>query len=227
MLCALGVLDQATRDFARALAIDPTYGPAYAGRAWVRQAFGDYTGAVRDAQYGLGLDPEQSGLYYARLGAAYQSLQQYTAALAAYNQILHQHPGQPETLYDRGGCYLAMGEYEPALADFDQALELDPTWVQVFPRSAVFYLRRGAPAQADAECARAQARHPRELMIYVFWGAAYQARGRIDHAIAVLEQGLAVTPRPRQRQVVGRRVQALRAAQRAQPRGSSRRGGPA
>jgi Tfp pilus assembly protein PilF len=61
-------------DFENAIQIDPQYGYAYYGRAWIKSSKGDHQGALVDAQKGMSLDPEHTGMYFRRIGTAYQGL---------------------------------------------------------------------------------------------------------------------------------------------------------
>ena len=46
------------QDFRKAIQLDPSYGPAYYGRGWLRGTSGDHLGELEDAQRGLELDPD-------------------------------------------------------------------------------------------------------------------------------------------------------------------------
>lgn len=73
-------------DFSKAISLDPNYSYRYAARAFARQSFGDFDGAVEDYKKAVELDPEDSvahnnlGLLYEQQG--YQKEAQHRFELA-------------------------------------------------------------------------------------------------------------------------------------------------
>jgi len=56
----LGKLDEAQRDYSKAIELDPTFGPAYANRGNILVLRNDLQGALADYRKALALDPNDS-----------------------------------------------------------------------------------------------------------------------------------------------------------------------
>lgn len=126
--CELEDIGGAMADFEEAIAIDPTYGPAYYGRGWARSRLGDYTGELADARKGMELDPLKPARYWRRIGSALGGLGRTDEALAAYARAVEMDPDDEGTLLNRGILLARLNRLEEALAQFDRVLELDPHW---------------------------------------------------------------------------------------------------
>jgi tetratricopeptide (TPR) repeat protein len=186
----LGDSARAPADFAPALRRDPTYGPAYYGRGWVRHERGALAAELPEAQQGraCATDPARAGRPYRGIGPARHGLKHYPAALAAYDQALAQGPDDEGTLSNRGLCYADRGETSAALADFTRALEQRPR----LGRS-----RRGARA-CPAPAGRAGRRPgrfgsgigcaPSYLSAYLGRAEGYAAPHAADGALAAYRQ---------------------------------------
>jgi tetratricopeptide (TPR) repeat protein len=120
--------NEAMRDFERAIALDPEYGPAYYGRAWAKGWKKDYRGELKDAQKGYQLNPGNSGIYLRRIGSAYTGLNRFNEAIEAYSKAIEINSRDEGTIYNRALCYIKMRQYDLALQDLDHALQLDPDW---------------------------------------------------------------------------------------------------
>jgi len=112
--------------FTDAIAIDPSFAPAYYHRGLSflamersEQAFKDYQSAVSN---GIDiLDP------YLRLVAFYKSRQQYSAALIVTDQLIEHMPENTAGAYwDKGQVYELMGKKKLAVAAYKACLETLP-----------------------------------------------------------------------------------------------------
>lgn len=52
----------------------------------------------------------------------------FSDALKAYTDALHELPGNPDLLHDRGVCYFHLGKKDLALIDMNKAVELQPDY---------------------------------------------------------------------------------------------------
>jgi tetratricopeptide (TPR) repeat protein len=155
-----GHIQEAIRDYDRAIELDSTYGPAYYGRGWARHYLHDFAGELADAQRGLTLDPDRPGMYWRRIGAAYHGLKQHTKSIAMYDRVIELHPDDEGTIYNRALVFQEVGDYQRALADYQRALVLDPGWDRVFINRAQCYVKMKLFDLAAADVAEFLAQHP-------------------------------------------------------------------
>jgi tetratricopeptide (TPR) repeat protein len=199
----MGYPEKAMTDFEQAIHLDPQCGLAYYGRGWVKHIRGDFAGEMQDAKKGLLLDSQNAGMYYRRIGSAYQGLQQYQDAINAYNEAINFYSGKEEgTIYNRGMCYLEMKIYPLALADFNRCLEMDPDWAWAFAARGRTYLNMGNCKKAIADCDMAIKYQPNYDYSYLTRGLAYEELGDKKKAKTDFEHILKITGSSQLRKLV-------------------------
>ncbi|XP_066469731.1 LON peptidase N-terminal domain and RING finger protein 1-like isoform X2 [Tiliqua scincoides] len=88
---------------------------------------GDHGGALRTAQKGLALAPDDLELRVYR-SEAYAALQQYPEALEDLEMLCAQEPKECEGFYRKGKVLLAMGQKSEALLQFQHCLRLNSSF---------------------------------------------------------------------------------------------------
>jgi tetratricopeptide (TPR) repeat protein len=88
---ARGDVDGASKDFAEAIATDPSCVPAYLGRAALRFRAGDFEGALRDYTRVIKPKPKLSIGYVSR-GAIRQFKGDYEGSIADYTKVICLEP---------------------------------------------------------------------------------------------------------------------------------------
>jgi tetratricopeptide (TPR) repeat protein len=201
-----GDLQKALSDYETALRIDPQCGMAYYGRSWVKISLGDYEGSLQDAKKGLLLDSKNPGMYFRRIGSAYDQMERYPEAIEAYNEAIKFNSDRDEgTIYNRGLCYFNMEKYDLALADFNRCLELDPDWAWAFSARGNVYLELKQYGRAIEDCTNAIKYNPNYQQAYIVRAYAHRAMGENEKAKADLKKVLPLTRTPQEKQ----RIQAL------------------
>jgi len=207
----MGYPDMAMGDFENAIQIDPQYGYAYYGRAWVKGSRGDHEGALADAKKGMLLDSQHTGMYFRRIGSAYQGLKRFGEAIKAYNEAIRLNSDRDEgTIYNRGMCYSEMKEYAPALADFDRCLELDPDWAWAFSERGKVYLQLNNYGKAIEDSSNAIKYKPNYFHGYLIRAYAYQELGDHKKAKVDFENALKLTGSPQLKQHIQDRLKSLK-----------------
>ena len=120
-----------------ALLIDelaPNYYGAYANRANVRVARGNYVGAVADYEAALRLAPlaKDAWITYLNLGATLIAADRAPEALDNMERAVRMSKDDRLALLGRGNAYHALGKWDAAAADHGAALEKNPSDIQPF-----------------------------------------------------------------------------------------------
>lgn len=137
-LCESGSRDLQANDpqtaqeaFSKAIDLDSKYAPAYEGRAQVRFALKDFTGAEADCGAAIKLDPHNEQLFLMRGYAEYQ-LNDLTAASNDFNSSLSLYPKNDSVYLYRGALKLKVRDWDGAVVDFTNAIELNPDNAMAF-----------------------------------------------------------------------------------------------
>ena len=137
VLLALDRFDEAERDLARMLELDPDNADANVGLGRLFAVRADYLGAHEAFDAAIAIDPLNPEAYVGR-GDAVAALGEYEQAVSDYDSALELRSGDAEALrrrsaarariagsfQERGLVGLAVETYVAALADLDQALEV-------------------------------------------------------------------------------------------------------
>ena len=124
-------IDAAEREFRRAIEIDPSYAPAYAGLAQIHGwkvewlAGGEEVRKAADvaSRRALELGPELSESHVAR-GAVLAMEQNYTAAGQEYEEAIRLNPGSFDAHYMYARCCIQSGQLAESVELFRRAAEL-------------------------------------------------------------------------------------------------------
>jgi len=85
----------------------------------------DSDAALRRATAAVEADPQSVPARFAR-GQLYESLRQYEAAVADYDEVLRLDPKYVAGWSARGGAQFKLGRIEESIADWDRQIELSP-----------------------------------------------------------------------------------------------------
>jgi tetratricopeptide (TPR) repeat protein len=73
----------------------------------------------------------------------YQNNEQYTQAIACFEEIMHNQPHNLQALFSLGGCYLALGEYHKAINAFNTIITHNPQTLPALYNKAFTYKTMG------------------------------------------------------------------------------------
>lgn len=85
---------------------------------------GDYSGAFKDYNQALSIDPKFAEAYCNRGNVQYK-LKNRLAAIADYTLAIQFKKNFPEAYFNRGTLHSCLGDYLSAIADFEMVLSLD------------------------------------------------------------------------------------------------------
>jgi len=131
----LGRLDEAIKDFDRAIKLGTSDNLAYIFRGNTKAnlsrwygATTDHKGAMEDYNKAIGLDRKDAEAYNAR-GIFLREMHMTSQALSDINRAISLNPSSPSFYYSRALLNMQINNDIGALMDLNMALKLDPTFM--------------------------------------------------------------------------------------------------
>jgi tetratricopeptide (TPR) repeat protein len=182
--------------FEKAIRIDPSYAPPYAGLANYYRADSELRPSVampqarQYAQKALDLDPALADAHLA-LGAVYFFGDlDWAGADREFKRALELNPGDSEAHRTYANYLSARGLGGEAQAEVRHAQELDPLYITTQVTAGwVFYFARQY-AKAAEQCQKALELDPNSAGAYDCLGLSYLARRMYDQAITACQQSV-------------------------------------
>jgi tetratricopeptide (TPR) repeat protein len=124
--------------------------------------------AARQFTRAIKLNPRYTIAYYL-LASVYDQLQEYTQALANYNQAIATNPKYAKAYNDRGVLKQSkLNDHKGALSDFSQAIAIDPKYTDAYNnRGALKYQKLNDPQGALADYNQAIALDSKFAEVYI------------------------------------------------------------
>ena len=166
----------------------------YYNRGLLREASGNFAGALVDLDMAVQLDPRRPEAYVNR-AIARLALGDPAAAIADLDRALTLDPASIAAYTNRANARQAQGDVAGALADLDRVLAIDPRRVLCYITRGNVRASQGDSAGAIADYDRALALAPRHEEALYNRALARQATGDLDGALADLDQALSIAPR--------------------------------
>jgi Tfp pilus assembly protein PilF len=188
----LGLYNLEVSEYDFVLRIDPTLAWAYYGRGSANRARGSTSSTITDLTTALTLDPELVWAYNMRGLVFRDSLQDYDAARADFEQSIALDPG-----FAWAHVNLARLHPDPlvALDHFEQAIALGlSNRPEVYVHRGNTYVRLNRYDDALNDFDHAQSLDPNFPWIYFYRPRAYEAVGNITDAIADYDRFLELNP---------------------------------
>jgi tetratricopeptide (TPR) repeat protein/predicted Ser/Thr protein kinase len=193
-------LEEALRMFDEAIAVDPTYSLAHAGRAEVFLRRFQLTkdpkllveatrSASRAVELGDKLGPVQltSGLVHSARG-------EHAEAIAAFERALAIDDGNADALRELGNAYDAAGRAAEAEATFRRAIARRPGSWAAYKDLGVFLNRHGRLDDAVPAFEKVVSLTPDNYLGYSNLGGIYVRVGRLEDAARALRKSLSLRP---------------------------------
>jgi tetratricopeptide (TPR) repeat protein len=177
----------------QAIAINPQYAYAYAGRGYIYYFLQKYQEAIADYTKAIAINPQYAEAYYNR-GATYYYLQRYQEAIADYTQAIAINPQYAEAYYNRGATYYYLQRYQEAIADYTQAIAINPQYAGAYGNRGATYYYLQRYQEAIADYTKAIAINPQYAGAYGNRGVAYYYLQRYQEAIADYTQAIKINP---------------------------------
>ncbi|MCC5602028.1 tetratricopeptide repeat protein, partial [Nostoc favosum] len=128
------------------------------------------------------------------LGNLHSSGQDYTKAIASYDQALKIQPDYHKAWYNRGIALGNLGRLEEAIASYDQALKIQPDYHKAWYNRGIALGNLGRLEEAIASYDQALKIKPDYHEAWYNRGYALDDLGRTEEAIASYDQALKIKP---------------------------------
>jgi TolB-like protein/Tfp pilus assembly protein PilF len=178
--------------FSAALDIDPTYAPAYAGRAEIYNQRG-YSGelipadafpvAKANAARAIEADSTNAEAHAALAYAVMYYDWDWASAEREYRKAITLNPNSATAHNWYSLFLLAMGRFDEAELEGRRAIQLDPLSVAIAREYGWIAHYSGRQDSAVARIQRALALNEKDKVAHLFLGRAYQAQGRYPEAM--------------------------------------------
>ena len=109
-----------------AIALDPTYAPAYLERGNAYRMDGKFDASLADFNKAIELEPKYQEAYYGR-ARTYEEMGRPDKALADLTALIELYPKSHFTYQKRAALYERLGQKERAIADYRIALKKAPS----------------------------------------------------------------------------------------------------
>ena len=168
--------------FARAIAKDSTYAPAYAGLAFVQTMSGNEAGARALAERALALDPTLAEAHVV-LGMIRQFIDRdWAGAEAAFREAIRLNPGYAEAHLELSMLLMRRRRFAEALQEAQRTLYLAPMSARFEIGAAEVYLYSGRYTEALTAADRALAVDSSNAGSYLVRAYAYGEQQRYEKA---------------------------------------------
>jgi tetratricopeptide (TPR) repeat protein len=186
-------LDQALRDFTRAIELEPNAARYYQARASTHMDMGQPDLALDDVAHATQLNPEDSGTWVDQ-GWAHLETGDFQGALRDFDRALQIDPDNPHVISARASAMLRLGDIDAALRNWDRAIEIEPT-------VASFWLDRGWAHKLKGDLKGARDDFERAIRLEPDNSDAYRGRGAVildmgdpEQAILDYTRAIELTP---------------------------------
>jgi serine/threonine protein kinase/tetratricopeptide (TPR) repeat protein len=194
-------LENAIREFERAISVDKNYAPAYAamglayntgfqlknrGRDWVEKA-------KTQCEHALAVTP-QLAEGHTCLGNVFVSTGRYEDAVRQFQRSLDLDHNSDETLRSLAAAYQKLGQASAAEDAYRKAVSLRPNYWGVYSAFGAFYYGQARYADAVGMFQKAIQLAPLNYSGYLNLGAVYSQQGQYPEAMEALQQSIALRP---------------------------------
>ncbi len=185
---------------ATALAVDPGYAAALAGKCAVYVEAYDVMDDVSfidkaktACATALSLNPNLDIVHVA-LGDLHRFTGEHKEAEAAYKRALEIDPSSSESLTGLGIVYARQNRLDEAEASFHRAVDIHPGDRRTYNRLGVFYFQTGRFQEAVEQYEYAVALEPTDMNGYANLGGAYMLAGNFASAAIAYQKALDIEP---------------------------------
>ena len=176
-----GNYEEAIKNFAKAIELNPKDAAAYYNRGNAYGKLGTYEEAIRDYDKAIELNPKNAEAYSNR-GNAYVNLGNHQQAIKDFDKAIELNPKNAMAYSIRGAVYGELGNFQQAIKDFDKAIELNPKDASAYSARGAAFSLLGNSQQAIKDFDKAIELNPKNAIAYSSRGAAFLLLGNSQQA---------------------------------------------
>ena len=154
---------------------------------------GDFSGAIRDYDKAIELDPNYAAAYNNR-GNSYATLMQYERSIQNYDKAIELNPNDAAAYNNRGNSYHNLKQYERAIQDYHKAIELDPNDANAYYNRGNSYSNLKQYELAIQDYDKAIELAPNYALAYNNRGVSYHDLKQYERAIQDYNKAIELDP---------------------------------
>jgi serine/threonine-protein kinase len=186
-----GKYQEASEQFQKALALEPTSDASYVGLGAAYEGLGRMDAAERTFQQAINLR-SQDATCYNWLGWFYYRHARYADAIRLFRQVVKIAPDSYIGYSNLGAAYIVTGDYADAIPIFSQSIAIRPTF-QAYSNLGTAYFYQGRFADAVDSYERALKLDDRHFEVWGNLGDAYYwTPGRRDRSAPAYQHAIAL-----------------------------------
>ncbi|MGE0269530.1 MAG: tetratricopeptide repeat protein [Candidatus Omnitrophota bacterium] len=188
-----GKIDEAVKNFEKAVSLNPQYAKAYFNRGRIDQQRGDGPRALELFEKALSIDADNP-VYLNGRGEIYLSGGMLDKAFADFNGAIERNRNFAEAYNNRGNVYRIKGEWFLALADFTKAIIINPYFEEAYNNRGLIYRTQRKYTEAVSEFTFLLAINPANVAALNNRGLTYRDQKLYDQALRDFNQALQLGP---------------------------------
>ena len=186
-------LDEALKNYSKAISLDSKYFGAYLNRGSIYIARMELDKAIADFTKAIEINPNVYEAWALR-GAVYSQKANFDMVIGDYTRALAIKSDDPLIWNDLGNAYSAKGNYDRAIESFSRALALNPNYFSPLINRGTAYLETGDLNKSLDDLNRAIALDPNRYETYNNRGNTYLAMENYDRAFTDYEKAISLNP---------------------------------
>ncbi len=188
-----GRMNEAIKEYAAALRLDPDYPDAHNNLGNVYYAQGRMDDALKELQAALKLKPDYPDAHN-NLGNVYYAQGRMDNAIREYQTAVKLKPDYAEAHYNLGNVYRLRGHMDEAIREYETALKLKPNYADAHNNLGIVYALQGRMNEAIKEYQATLRLDPDYADAHNNLGNVYRIQGRTDDALRELQAALRLKP---------------------------------
>lgn len=183
-----GWLDEAVKEFSKAIELDPDSAHAHDNLATVLADKGLLREALREYLVAIALEPQSPTTHYNL--ASFLATHAHDLAISEYKETLALEWDYPDGHLNLGLTYAERGQFQEALASYQEALKLDPRDMIAKHEMATVLMDMGRPKDAIPMLREVVKAEPDNLDAWVDLGNCYATKGIYSESEKALHKAL-------------------------------------
>ena len=137
---------------------------------------------------------EERPNFYFNRGCIWQTLKEFSLAIADYDRVIELKADHADAYANRGFSKNTLGDYSGAVADYHQAIALSPHEENFYNNRGLALLNLGEIESAKADFSKSMALNPKFSDTYVNLGNAFLLQNKPQEACMYYDQAIQLKP---------------------------------